>query len=1688
MNLAYDSEDKATSLACVKSLLFQLLERSVGNVKLYEHLVRAFDTNKTSPNKAALEASLWAALRTGLQVAERGDATFVLLTDGCDAISGEKTAIDFVKTLKACVTDLPHSRTITFSRQSSHISQGSHHIEIKERVHDDIMTHLRQVLSESKQFNALKSLERRELVSSLTKKAKGNFLWAFFAARLLRDQSTPEKLTSAAHSISSEIKAVLSETVTKLKLETHETLKLILSFMLISTRPLGVREVEGLLSVNLDKKCLSTITIDVSQLVSQEAGGLIIINGGHLHFRSSLVQSHVRELAGKSLPSIKDSHAKLTYRMLLYARLTLTSYEYDVSMDELDLDSVSAIFQRHSILEYIVQRWIFHCNYSGFLTTKGELSLPNGFKDIFPASVTFPLLERSCWAREKTTSHHDIALRVRELCFGYEHRTVLQSLITIGYHHYRMSSTVVEHSEYFYKAVKLGQTLLSTTSAVVASCARIFLSWTETCTMTIRTKIVTFREEVIRVQIQICKHRHGESSDEVISWYEKLIKLYIDIKEETNATAIYRELQVIIIRRFGKGSAKAREISKFFGTLDIVLKGETAEKDVRELEDLVFETSEEYSITDHVCITMMLKLARSYIVCGKISLAERLYVSLWRRISIACRGKSHIDMHVTKIRIALEYAEFLKQIKRTTEASNILICLWAEYEHHECEDKTLIICIRDISKKCRAYGLLGISISILKKVWSWFKSRGKGEDEEAQRTTVLITEVVEEITETTVTEKTTTITTTEQTETVTREIFEMHLTRCKKTKVDHAFFSACFALVGILMKQSRWSEATTTIERTLEITWKAVLTADVKITLHEHMSSECILITRRLAQCYHRQGHFGKAEHLHLRIYYACLYSLKLEDACFHEALNVLVAFYEEHHRHERVIEIYVELLAKYRKNLGHTHKLTIKTLYLLANQCKMLGRYTEACGYFFEIVTVLNKGSHHCHRDAFEAALFLRQHYHTCGEWVKLQDICSVLWETIVHHRNECTLTEEILVAIYESYSYVLEFHAKVEFKVLYEITVKYREVTTTVFGKDSSAVILALIALAKICEKREEHYHESITIYEEVIKRTTTTKTTTTTITERTVQTVKKRLSKMYVTVITTGKGASTTTTTFERALSVCIETFEHLKIELGCWHETTIRALKDVICLYYKSNTKGSHEKILHLLQTNIIEIISVTTTTTVLFTAAKILASIYIEFGFGKQGMDLLSQLRHVLIFRDSFAYGKDVTVKFNKNISKSSFVFLISFEQGLCGQGTVVFQSDLMADIILESLLFEEYTRTIEHTKDIHIILESGAKLRVFWEEHNRVEYLKVLDSKLLSLFKTHFAASLKGSDDVHIHLFYLSILTELSHDHVNGHNDFAAITCKAGNAHVRSLLEKGEFQKAQRLGHCVYHFANSQTFYHRQSCLAYGYKLAELLAGIDVPHPTNDAALSKAMRETSMEIMAEVLAVFHDSNLQFTSLRLKDLVGLIRLLGAQRNFVALEALLLDLWQAREVMQKSLGWSTDMILGIGKLLVHAQHGNKNNSAAIDTAELLYYNLRRSRGQANQETRAMLKLLTSLYEIEGHTGRALAMHESALQGLVSECHGRNGGATKHKDSFQSAEVRLQLELLRAVHSRNKSWVKPEEEMRDLYCGLKEVMHLDLPDFGAWQNGSGGKGAEGFGKYEEPAEWKIPVIMTY
>ncbi|KAI2467444.1 hypothetical protein F4781DRAFT_433450 [Annulohypoxylon bovei var. microspora] len=1591
---AVDYPENSTAVALLKSLLSQLLEISIGDVRLFQQLSSVLTKFEGQHNEKELINQLWTVLDAGLSTVNSKGVNLTIIVDGLDEIvGGDVVALELYRRIHQSVKKLPKVRAVTFSRPLSHLGQPDckHLVITPEHVHDDIQLYLIDGLSRRSVYTSQSHTKQQELLSQLVSRARGSFLFAYLSLHLLDAGVDFDSFHKLIHAIkpdpSKNHDSLLKELFNKINLKDSH-INHLLTFMVTAERPLQLGEVEDLMSVDLSKGFVSSSHANIRKVLSATCG-LLVEHKGSIRFKHSVVRSYIRGLCGSSLISLKDAHKQLTMTLLLFAKHVLTQ-PCEPSFDSVNGTIIDQAYQSHPIVQYTVRYWIVHFQHSSLMSTKGDLTLSPDFKGIFPDSTFFVMLEWASWQTQTTSKSihlHELALKIRSACFGEKHHTVLQSLIILGLL-YRTQSDIVKAAEFFYHASTIGQTILYKFSPLVISCTSVFLSCTERITYSKRTTIVTYREEMIRFYIEVCKGQYGANSDHVIRLYESLVKLYRDIREESMAVAILKELQQIIIIRFGRGSDRERGLTRELAGMKIVLKKGDIKEDKDQYEDIFFQASEGMELTDELRLKMMFRLVETYEAHHQFLLAEKLYVALWSSICTACRQKTTVELQMAQLNIALKYIEFLHLHKRDGEACNIMVCVWAEYENRSFESKEIVLQLKKLSVLFRQFGMLVVSVSILKRAWGWFKEHKMIETEEASETTTIITEVIEEITETT-TEVTTTTT---ETETITRDVYETTYTRAKSGKVDRHFFKASLALVNLHIKLEKWSEAEVVLRQSLELVWKGVFTSDEKLTLEGNYISETVETASRLALCYHRQRKFDKAEQIYIRVWRACLTSLKAEDLLLTNSTAKILLFYEEYRRYEKIIEIHTHLLQHYRKQLGATHKLTINTVYHLASTYQLLGR-KEAYDYYAEIVAAYTQNGV-VHAEGFNAAAIVLKHYREESCWTELQKLSATLWETVTKHHHEHKVSEDFMQIVYEQYRYVLEFHSKVEFSVLYKITVEYRETVKKVFGVSVAIYLTASIALAEVCEKSEEHQLESVTIYEEVITKTKTV----TTLTETKVRTLKKRLSTLYVTVITSGR--KTETTTVERAITVCSEIYEQFKIEYGWWHETTLLKLKELVLIYSKHSSEKSHAIIVSLLQESVIKTLSTATVAMELYKAALTLSSIYKTVKLEREGHELLRQLRVLILFPGFDISEQKISIKLDIKITKVALVFIIALEEGLHhpdGKPGHNHFSQIMADLLLETLLYEQYvsvTTSMTEKTSIETVLEHAARLRSLWVARGRTGFVTVLDKKLFAIFIERYSKILGTyvNDRNATYDLYVALLTEIGGGNASERStvDFPMATVKAISIVVQKYaVENKDLPRAHAIAKCGFQFASAQRFYHNQSRGALGYKLAELLAGHGVPAwKAADAKLKEAMLLTSRTVLQTVFAAFREADVDFVSLRFEDLSSLITLLGDQKNYGELENLLTALWRSREVQRS---WSPAVVLHIGQLLIDAHVSASHVDSAVALADILYYNVRQSRGGLDRHTLTFAHKLSVLLTRAGRTRDAARVHAEILRDL-------------------------------------------------------------------------------------------------
>ena len=363
----------------------------------------------------------------------------------------------------------------------------------------------------------------------------------------------------------------------------------------------------------------------------------------------------------------------------------------------------------------------------------------------------------------------------------------------------------------------------------------------------------------------------------------------------------------------------------------------------------------------------------------------------------------------------------------------------------------------------------------------------------------------------------------------------------------------------------------------------------------------------------------------------------------------------------------------------------------------------------------------------------------------------------------------------------------------------------------------------------------------------------------------------------------------TTIEKAVKVVLERFSSLKVTFGCSHTETLSILRELVLMYMKLE---NYSLVMHMLRDTTFEIISREKHSKALHEAAKTIGSIFIACGMTEQGREMIQEARLQII--TGSAGSEKSSFKIDKSTSRVCYVFLVTFEQTISEQLTMSY-SELMADLLTETIFYESFSRSINNKSSTEVILARAASLRAFLVPRKRKEQIDILDNQAHGIFVQKWESILKVRSEISA-IFCRNLLYKLGrNDAYNADIGHAACVCSV--AKVRSLLGKGQVQQAYEVAFCALNFISQQRAYHQLQNVEYGIELSGLMADRGpekLLKPGVEPKLRKDMMELSRKITQAVLQACKESKVDFVRFQLRQLRELTGLLGAQQNHVDLE--------------------------------------------------------------------------------------------------------------------------------------------------------------------------------------------------
>ena len=988
-----------------------------------------------------VEEALWLALDIALDI----EQNVMIIIDGFDKTVGHQ----FLDRLSGiCSNHRSSVKCIVLTNEPQKAIQIPHRKFSLQPEHD-LQKFIHNSLASNQHFHNCKEQDRKDIVHHIFDAAKGNFIVADLIIQLLLTERNHNHFMHAAHHPSKNVPDILEKLIARLDLSKSET-KLIVSWLLVSERPLTLLEIQALLEVNVSTKKRNRI-FDVEDRIRQ-CGPLIEIKNGIVRFRHTMIHQHFYK-AGKMSINLREAHSDFTLRCLKYVDTHVTS-SGECSVDELESSKIQILFQKNHLLEYTSRYWTKHFGASLFYRQNGKHEVTEDFRHSFSGSVLLAQIERSCWGAQYSVTDalemHKLALSIRRI-INDTHESVLQCTLTIA-SSYKSINQTVEASSFYYQATKLSRKILGDFHTITTVCAENYLTCTQDIVFTKRTDITTCKEEIIKVLITA--HEHHHSTENVIRFKKLLANLYVEIQEITLANKVYRESYDICVAHFGAFHPETIKISH---DLTLVLQRGSRHEDVLVYVRNWWEESERtMEIYDLRRLNITVRLCEIYESNRDFIQAETLLTQFWRKISIACHSRRSVELLERKIEVALCYVRFLRRVSRYEEACAILRGLWIEHRLEEIHSESLIVWIQRIAKELNELRILDVAIQAYSYVWNFYKRIHKQFCAEAVEVGIILAKISIEIrTDETFTEETTYIE-----EEILQEIYESTITTITTTTVTETHVKTIESLSAFYAQTSRWSQTVKLCLESLKKLWPGIChhgKPHGKPSLPKKFASETVEIAIRLATSYLHEHQVEKAEETLVYIFHATKSHLRIQDILVTKTAEKLVLFYEERNRPDRVIDVLGLLLEGYTRGLGKSHSLTLKVLYRLGGLCVKHGKKKEAEHYYLEIYTNLNKDSDVCHHGAIEAALALTKIYYSEKRWERSEKIYNCLWQTVLTCTKQYEFTTELVEEIYQKYYYVLEVHVKASYTVLRQATIEFREVCIHVYGDQAEITLKA-------------------------------------------------------------------------------------------------------------------------------------------------------------------------------------------------------------------------------------------------------------------------------------------------------------------------------------------------------------------------------------------------------------------------------------------------------------------------------------------------------------------------------------------------------------------------------------------------------------------------------------------------------
>ncbi|RAH77834.1 NACHT domain protein [Aspergillus japonicus CBS 114.51] len=1659
--------------AIVKTILFQLFEKRIGNTQLFQILWDAFERSKRAPNDNDYDNILWNALEHALSAALKGAKELVIVMDGVDEAACDEAVL--LQKLTSATAKATNVKLITLGAQDPPSLPGlRHHRITDDGIYEDICAVVRGQFEKSDAYDSLDEMGQSFLVSQLTSASKGSFLWAKLASKRVRDVDNADNLRKAVDALVN-AKPTITDLVLQIlnelpQAQTREDAKLMLLWLATAERPLLVKELKALASIHPEKQTITEYTEEPLRVL-HPVNSLVFLQEGQVFLRHSLIRTAILDIfsKGKLVPAIKDRHADLVTRLLVYIKATVTQ-PHEPSLTPLDWHDVNPLINKHPLLEFSIRYWITHFRQTNVFVNNGEVPAAKEFAKLFPSSITVFLLQNTLWENRPTPELLAFTTTVTNVCrqiLTNNHVVTLQVIITLAFL-YRQLDYIPESIPLFYEATIISRSLLTIRHLVTMKMAATFLEVTTERVTSTKTEIMAKREEVLLVLIECYKHHHDSTHENVINTLKQLIEHYKLIKEDKKA-----EEYTITIQKLSGEYSQGRDTH---GNLNVHLKGGnvvTAGGSTTLLLDI--EEHDQLIEVEAWSFEKLIKQAERYVAEAKFELAERTYVEIWQRLSRESRVQYSTQVEERKIQSVLAYSQFLKTQKREYEASSILSSVWQEYEQTNMAlSETSVFHLQEMAKVMKTVGLATLALTVFKHCSHYYQSTNRTQSSTYQEIQQSIHTTSKEVMQS-FSSSSTTVTS----ETTLEEM--VYEASTSITTVDQTSFSATQTLVSLYVEQRRWQDATRVIKKVLHGVWSSLFAPSLQdVTLPAKHVESCIELAERLSHCYQSRRRVSKEEDIRVRIYRAVRSGRKVDDKLRERITNELLRLFERTSQTDKIINLRQETLNDYIKHYGPENPLVVKILWILAELTRPRPVFVD---YYQQIIRILNKDSPTSHPEAFEPLVIVATELWKQGRYSDALQHYQIIFTTFLSEPKQSPKFQDqtFVHEFFERYTHCLR-SVRTEFSALHQVTVEYQTKCKAVFSAKASITLKATLTLAKLCQESKRYELEAISLYEELLKTQSD---------EIDLQEISSTLDAIYeeqAAIVTSTKTESFSSTQVERAVKVLRKRISTVRETHGWAHEESLTKMEEMIKFHAQRNET---QTVVQELKEATVQILSSETSSTRLIAAATTIASSYIATNQIQKATELTQEIYRQIVMKDT---SNSKSVQFDlSSKERQSLTFLAQLEYSLRRSSSTTI-TEILAALTTEYVYFEDFRKEIKSKSSFHSVSVSAARLYQFLIAHERHTAAARVFDDFVTYFIDTEGKRAQLTEVSQVKIFVLSIL-----DHFSTHQseNFIRSVGITSNDHVVELLKNQRWETASDLALAAYKYIIAHDSYHTPEIVKFVFTLGLNIGGRDlVTRP--DEATRKKLLQVSGTIIQDALRVITSLKINLAGVSLVHLNKLIGLLGEQQDYRTLAWLLTILWNSREAQRN---WPTSITLALGRRFIMARYFVGDYSAALRLAEDIVYNCRRVHGPRHPSTLEMSILLSQLYtgnaqryqaEKNGQEianrfyKKSAAVHENILrvfsdpdyaelEGIDSNgsfdgsAYGEVDGIGEHNGTVGGGEhVRQHLHLLKLSVERLGDWPKDYAEYEKLNAdvfreyeeyltGVEGVEKWNLKNFG-------------------------------